>query len=308
MINETRENKNKELENDLRKEEKNEIRKKRLKKIFKIILLIIIIILSFMFYMHYVGTKGLVVREYKVESDNLPEELHGLKVIQFSDLKYLSTVHEKEVKKLVNKINEIRPDVVIFNGDLFAENDNITDNDVKFLTKELNRINASIGLYAIKGDMDYKNKYYSKVMDNTKFKIINNTYELVYYKSNTPILLTGCGSILNNDCDLGQTFSFNEIDNLFTISIIHEADIASTISSRYKPSLILAGHNLNGQVRLPLIGGLIKSNEGKNYLNSKYELGGSTLYVSGGIGTSDSGYRLFNHPSINFYRLVRKTK
>ena len=167
--------------------------------------------------------------------------------------------------------------------------------DVKFLTKELNRINASIGLYAIKGDMDYKNKYYSKVMDNTKFKIINNTYELVYYKSNTPILLTGCGSILNNDCDLGQTFSFNEIDNLFTISIIHEADIASTISSRYKP-------------RLPLIGGLIKSNEGKNYLNSKYELGGSTLYVSGGIGTSDSGYRLFNHPSINFYRLVRKTK
>lgn len=308
MIKETRENKNKELENDLRKEEKNEIRKKRLIKVFKTILLIILLILSIMFYMHYIGTKGLIVREYKIENDNLPNELHGLKVIQFSDLKYLSTVHEKEVKKLVNKINEIRPDIVIFNGDLFANNATITDNDVKFLITELNKINTTIGLYAIKGDMDYNNKYYNKVMDNTNFKIINNTYELIYYKGNTPILLTGCGSILNNDCDLGQTFSFNEIDNLFTISIIHETDIATTISNRYKPSLILAGHNLNGQVRLPLIGGLIKSNEGKKYLNNKYELTSSTLYVSGGIGTSDSGYRLFNHPSINFYRLVRKTK
>lgn len=308
MIKETREDKNKELENNLRKEEKNEIRKKRLIKTFKIIALIIIIILSFMFYMHYVGTKGLIVNEYKVENDNLPVEFHGLKVIQFSDLKYLSTVHEKEVKKLVNKINEIKPDIVIFNGDLFANNAIVTDKDIKFLTTELNKINATIGLYAIKGDMDYNNKYYNKVIDNTNFKIINNTYELVYYKGNTPILLTGCGSILNNDCDLGQTFSFNEMDNLFTISIIHETDIATTISNRFKPSLILAGHNLNGEVRLPFIGGLIKANEGKKYLNKKYELGSSTLFVSGGIGTNDSGYRLFNHPSINFYRLVRKTK
>lgn len=304
----SREDKNKDLENDLRKEEKNEIRKKIIIKAFKIISLIILIILSIIFYMHYIGTKGLIVREYKVESNNLPVELHGLKVVQFSDLKYLSTVNEKEVKNLVNKINKIKPDIVIFNGDLFARNANITDNDVKFLTKELNKIDATIGLYAIKGDTDYKNKYYSKVMDNTNFKIINNTYELIYYKGNTPILLTGCGSILNNDCDLGQTFSFNEMDNLFTISLIHESDIATTISNRFKPSLILAGHNLNGQVRLPFVGGLIKSDEGKKYLDSKYELNSSTLYVSGGIGTSDNGYRLFNHPSINFFRLVRETK
>ncbi len=308
MVETTREKKNKELENGLKKEERNEIRKKRLTKAFKLILLVIVITLSCMLYMHYIGTKGIVVREYKVESTNLPEKMHGLKVIQFSDLKYLSTVHEKEVKKLINKINEIKPDIVIFNGDLFANNDYITDKDIKFLTKEFNRIDATIGLYAVKGDMDYKNKSYNKVMDNTSFKIINNSYELVFYKDNTPILLTGCGSILNNDCDLGQTFSFNEMDNLFTISIIHESDIAYTISSRYKPSLILAGHNMNGQIRLPFIGGLIKSNEGKKYLNSKYQLGSSELYVSGGIGTSDSGYRLFNHPSINFFRIVRKTK
>lgn len=305
---ETRESKNKELENNLRKEEKNEIRKKRLVKGFKIVFSVIIVILLVMFYMHYIGTKGLIVREYKVQSNNLPSELHGLKVVQFSDLKYLSTIKEKEINKLVNKINEIKPDIVIFNGDLFADTDNISDKDVKVLTEYFNKIDAKIGLYAVKGDMDYNNKYYSKVMDNTNFKIINNSYELIYYKGNTPILLTGCGSILNNDCDLGQTFSFNGMDNLFTISIIHESDIASTISTRYKPSLILAGHNLNGQVRLPLIGGLFKVNEGKKYLNTKYELGSSTLYVSGGLGTENNGYRLFNHPSINFYRLVRETK
>lgn len=304
---ETRQKKNKKLDDDLRKEEKNEARKELGIKIFKVISILILIVFGFISYMHYIGTKGIIVREYKVASNKLPSEMHGLKVVHFSDLNYLSTVGEKEVKSLVKKINEIRPDIVVFTGDLVSENIQLTDNDITFLTKQLKKINANVGLYAIKGDKDYKNEHYNEIMDETNFRIITSSYELIYYNGNTPILLTGCGSILNDDCDLGQTFSFNEMDNLYTISLIHETDIANTISSRYKPDIILAGHNLNGQIRLPFIGGLIKVPEGKKYMNPKYDLNNSTLFVSGGLGTDKMNYRLFNHPSINFYRLVKET-
>lgn len=227
--------------------------------------------------------------------------------MHFSDLYYLTTINEKELKTIVSKINELKPDIVVFTGDLISNTKEITKNDIKTLTNELNKIETTLGIFAIKGDEDY-NKNYEKVINKTSIKVINNSYEVIYYKDSIPILITGTGSILKNDCDLGSTFSYNEMDNLYTISLIHEADITVDIKNTYKPDLILAGHSSNGQIRLPFIGGLMKFEEGKKYVNPKYEFNNSTLFVSGGIGTSKSEFRLFNHPSINFYRLVKETK
>lgn len=304
---ETRENLNKKLEKKLRRKETNEKRVNLGKKILKILLIIIIIISLFLCYMHFIGTKGLVVKEYKVVSNNLPDSFHGFKIVQFSDLHYLTTIKGKEVDRLVNKINEIRPDLVVFTGDLIEKNKELTKDEIESLADKLNKIEAKIGIYAIKGDEDYNNKYYDQVIDKTNIKVINNSYELIYYKDSTPILLTGVGSIINNDCDVDMAFSYNEMDNLYTISLIHEADVTDIITSKYKSDLILAGHSQNGQIRLPIIGGLVKFDEGRKYVNPKYKLDNTTLFVSGGLGTSKFEFRLFNHPSINFYRLVKET-
>ena len=301
---ESREKKNKDLENNLRKEEKKEKNKSIRKKVIQIIVIGIILIISLLFYMRYLGTSGLQVKEHKIVSNKLPTELHGLKIVQFSDLNYLSTVHEKEVKRLVKKINELNPDIVVFTGDLISKGKTISDNDIKFLTGQLNKITANVGIFAIKGDKDY-NKNYDKIIAETKFKILDNTYELVYYKGNTPIIITGCSSLIKNDCDLGEAFSYSETDNLYTISLIHETATVRLINNNYKPDLILAGHNLNGQIRFPLIGGIIKPKESGKYLNSKYKLSNSELYVSNGIGTDGNKMRLFNRPSINFFRLTK---
>ena len=302
-----RSEKNKELEEEIRKEEKHQKHINIGKKILKIIFIIMIIFILILSYMHYIGTSGLVVKEYKVSSKKLPDSFHGIKIVHFSDLHYKNTINKKELKRLVNKINEIKPDIVIFTGDLISNNKDVKKEDLNDLIKYLNKIKTTLGIYAIKGDEDY-NKKYNEVINKTKIKVINNSYEVIYYKDQTPILITGTGSILNNDCDLGSTFSYNEMDNLYTISLIHEADITEDIKNTYKPDLILAGHSSNGQIRLPFIGGLMKFEEGKKYVEPKYKFNNSTLFVSGGLGTSKQEFRLFNHPSINFYRLVKETK
>lgn len=301
------ENKKEELNEELDEEI---VEKKHItiaKKILKIIFIFILIFIVSFMYMHYIGTSGLIVKEYKITSKKLPDSFHGIKIVHFSDLHYKNTINKKELKKLVNQINEIKPDIVVFTGDLISHNKDIEEKDIKDLIKYLNKINSTLGIYAIKGDEDY-NKNFDKIMEKTNIKVINNSYEVIYYESNTPILITGTGSILNNDCDLGSTYSYNEMDNLYTISLIHEADITEDIKDTYKPDLILAGHSSNGQIRLPFIGGLVKFEEGKKYVNPKYELGKSTLFISGGLGTSKYEFRLFNHPSINFYRLTKETK
>lgn len=302
---EKREEKNKKIEDNIRKEVHKEKRNNVSKKIFKIIFSMILIFILIILYMHFIGTYGLVVREYKVESNNLPASFHGFKIVQFSDINY-PTKDEKEIKKVVSKINELKPDIVVFTGDLISEDKDLDDNTIKSLSKILNKINASIGIYAIKGEKDY-NKYYDEVINNTKFKTINNSYEVIYYKENTPILLTGVGSLIKDECDIDQAFSYNELDNVYTISLVHEPDITVNILSKYKTDLILAGHSHNGQIRIPKIGGLVNFEEAKTYTNPKYDLGNTTLFISGGIGTSKYDFRLFNHPSINLYRLVKGT-
>lgn len=303
-----REEKADKLEKEFLKEEKKEKNTKRIKIVIKIIFILITLFLLLILYMHFIGTKGLIVREYKVESNQLPDSFHGFKVVQFSDLHYLSTIHEKELKNIVNKINKLKPDIVVFTGDLIEESKTTTENDLKVLTTYLNKIEATTGLYAIKGNHDYSNDNFEKVMNQTNFKILDNTYELIYYQGNIPILLTGNGSIIHNDCDIDKAFSYDKMDNLYTISLIHEPDVTDNIREKYSVNLILSGHTHNGQIRVPGLGAIMKVEEGKIYPNQEYTLGNTKLYVSGGLGTSMYEFRLFNHPSINLYRLTKEAK
>lgn len=304
----SRSDKNEKLEQELKTEEKKEKRNKRIRKIIKFIFILIIIFLCFISYMHFVGTKGLKVREYKIESKNLPESFHGFKIVQFSDLHYLTTIKEKEIKNLINKINELKPDIVVFTGDLIDQTKTPTEDELNKLVTYLNEINVTTGMYAIKGNHDYTNDYFEKVFNQTKFKILNNSYELIYYKGTTPILLTGTGSILKNDCDIDKTYNYEEMDNLYTVSLIHEPDVIDSIINKYHVDLALAGHSHNGQIRLPGIGAIMKVEEGKRYPNEKYIINGTKLYVSGGLGTSMYEFRFFTRPSINLYRLTKEAK
>lgn len=304
----SRREKNQELEETMEKEERQEKLHRRIGIFLKIFFTIVTIFILLLLYMHFVGTKGLIVREYKVESKQLPESFHGFKIVQFSDLHYLTTIKEKEVEKIVNKINQLKPDIVVFTGDLVDSQKTPTAKELTSLTENLNKIEATTGLYAIKGNHDYDTDYFNRVFQETKFKILNNSYELIYYKGNIPILLTGVGSILENDCDIDLAFSYSEMDNLYTISLLHEPDIIDNILYKYSVNLALAGHSHNGQIRLPGIGSIMKVEEGRKYPNEEYSLGNTKLYVSGGLGTSMYEFRWFDRPSINLFRLVKETE
>ncbi len=304
----SRSEKNQVLEEEIKKEEKKKKKDRIRRRILKTILILIFLLIVLLLYMHFIGTKGLSAREYKVESNLIPDSFHGFKVVQFSDLHYLTTIHDKELKNIVKKINELKPDIVVFTGDLIDSKEEVTDNQLNNLVSSLNEIKATTGLYAIKGNHDYNNDNFEKVFNQTAFKILDNSYELVYYKSSTPIMITGVGSIINNDCDIDKAFSYDKMDNLYTISLIHEPDVIDNIREKYQVNLALAGHSHNGQIRLPGIGAIMKVEEGKIYPNEEYTLGDTKLYVSGGLGTSMYEFRLFTHPSINLYRLTKEAE
>lgn len=271
---------------------------------FNLIILFICLFILFILYAYFIGTKGLIVKEYKIDA-SIPKSFDGLKIVHLSDIHYNRTIKEKELKKIVKKVNLINPDIIVITGDVL-DNDIEAEDSKEILTKYFKEMNAKIGKFVVNGNHDLKYDYWQDIMNDSGFKVLNNTYELIYYESNDPIIIAGMSSSSDNIKDkLNDYYSFiKENDIKYKILILHEPDTIDNIDNNF--DLILAGHSHNGQVRLPLIGATILPDGAKRYYKEHYTINNTELYISSGLGTSTLPLRFLDHPSINFYRINTK--
>ena len=270
------------------------------------IIVILIIFTLFYCYGRLYGTKGLVIKEYNIVDKDLPESFNNIKIVHFSDLHYGRHLFIEDLSQIIIKINNQKPDIVIFTGDLIDEDTVFTENERTKIIEQLNKIETTLGKYAVLGNHDYKNEEFTKILEESDFTLLDNEYELIYYKSNEPILISGLDDTLEGTPDLTTTFPSDIVIPEFRILLVHEPDYADEVT-KYNYNLILSGHSHQGQVRLPLIGAIAKVPGAKKYYNNSfYQLETSKLYISSGIGTSAHYIRFLCKPSINIYYLKNK--
>ncbi|MBQ4583993.1 MAG: metallophosphoesterase [Bacilli bacterium] len=255
-----------------------------MKKYIKIVLFILFfIILVIMF--GFLETKRFKIKEYNIIDKSLPSSFNGIKIVHFGDILYGTSINKNMLKKIINEINTLKPDIVIFTGDLYPEGIKLTKDNEKDIKNILGKIDASLYKYAIKGDNDTDN--YNHIMSEAGFILLDNTKEKLYYKGNTPIIIS------NTTCE----------EDLFSIRLIHKPDDVDNLDFT-NINLIIAGHSLNGQIRIPFYGGAIKKEGSKKYLDEKYMVNNIPFYITNGLGTNSFKFRLFNTPSFNLYRLT----
>ena len=275
-------------------------------KIISIILFIILLISLLFLYAKYVGIKGLIVKEYRIESNILTSNFSGIKIVHFSDLIYKSTVDKNDVKELISRINELKPDIVVFTGDLVNKNKKYTNEDIEFLEEQLLNIEATIGKYAIYGDADYSFEDYKTIMEKAKFNILNNSYDEIFYKNNDSMFIVGLPSSSKEEVKFEEAFSFYKEDEKrkYIMVLAHDGKTIKLLDdTTYEVDLVLGGHSLNGSVVVPYYGGVFLDDLADKYYQEHYSKGITDIYISSGIGTNKYSYRIFNKPSINLYRL-----
>ena len=301
-------------------------KKKSIIKTLTIFIIVFIFLVAGIFlYSRYLATTGLEIREYKIQNDLFTKNFHGFKILHMSDIHYLTTVGEDDLKNIVKKINQLKPDVVVLTGDLLDEYIEYSNQELEVLETELSKIDVATNKYAISGDEDEKKTEWETVIKNSNFINLNNTYDLIYNGVGSPIMLSGLSSNLKEkDMITTKIKAIEEqIDNtlptvdqngnklyginnpIYQILLLHEPDYIDEFNY-HKFQLILAGHSLNGQIRLPGIGGILRKKGATNYQDASYDLEETKLFISGGIGTTNNiPYRFCNRPSVNLYRLTK---
>ena len=212
-----------------------------MRKIYKVIIYVMIIIILTVLNARFIGTSFLKVKEYPKYSDSVPNDFDGIKIIHFSDLHYKRAITREKIDKIVDEINLIKPDIVVFTGDLIDKDSIIVEDDIKYLKSTLSKINAKYAKYAVMGNHDYnKIETVENIYNDAGFNYLNNSYDIIYGKNSGKIFISGISSVSYKQDDMTSALDYlkdnKDID--YKIVLVHEPDFADSIINEYSVDLI----------------------------------------------------------------------
>ncbi len=282
-----------------------------MRKFIRFLFFVLLFFLLLLIYGRYVGTDGLITKEYSI-SANIDESFNNLKIVHFSDLHYLRVANKNTLKQVVDEINLINPDIVFFTGDLIDKDFKLNDKEKNNLISELSNINSKYGKYAVLGNHDYKKdeELFKEIYSSSNFILLQNSYDIIYGNNNDKLFIGGLDNYTFDKADISKVMEyFNDNEDInYKIILCHEPDYIDTIIKDYNVDLVLSGHSHNGQINIPFIKKYFLPKGSRKYYDNYYKVQDTDLYISSGIGLSRLNLRMFNKPSINFYRINKITE
>jgi len=115
-------------------------------------LTISICITLFAVYGIFFGWKRTTVTKFEIADTQIPKAFDGYKVVQISDM-HLGTFGNNTtfIEKVVEKINKLQPDMIVFTGDLV----NSSSHEIKPYSAILTKLRAPDGVFSVMGNHDY---------------------------------------------------------------------------------------------------------------------------------------------------------
>lgn len=260
----------------------------------------------------YLDNKFLNVSKYEIKSNKLPIEFNKFKIVHLSD--FHNYDFGKNNIKVIEKINDENPNIIVMTGDMVNKYDNNFDRFLK-LSETLSK---SYRMYYIVGNhekrlRDYHLNFIIEKLSQFNIKILNDE-KIIIKRKNAFINIYGIDIPLSFYKIRNRPSNIEEVvdsvlkrckEKEYNILLAHNP-LYFEIYSKFSVDLTLSGHVHGGMVRLPFVGGVL-SPERKlfpKYSSGVYKLNNKELIVSRGLGHSKPGMRLFNMPEIVSITLV----
>jgi len=222
------------------------------------------------------GFKHFPFNEVKLDTNNY-FALNDLRIVQLSDLHLDKKVEINYIKQLVQKINEINPDLVVFTGDILQTRANKIKEHIKAF-KAL-RVRA----YYVSGNHDvvYGLKSLKILMEQANITCLDNAISTLHVAGGV-LQLVGLSDRYSFARGIKRPIKelFAKLDkNLPTILLAHQPKDVEYIKDN-RIDIQLSGHTHGGQV-YPL-NLLVKFFQ--PYFSGLYTYHKTLLYVTNGLG------------------------
>lgn len=270
---------------------------------------IIIILLLGLLLVSIVDNNSISTNYYNISSKKIPRDFDNFKILQISDL------HNKDFPevfykgkdeanksiynpKLIDLINAEDPDIIIVTGDLIDSRS--PDEDIAL--DLLNNITNKYPVYYISGNHEErsgKSDYYKEIILKSGAKVLaNETIDL--YIEDSKISLTGVDDYISftDYRQFKNTLRDLKRDN-YNILLSHRSSLFETyVNAGY--DLSFSGHAHGGQIRLPILGGLLSPDQGlfPQYDSGLHTRDNSSMIISRGLGNSIFPLRIYNRPEL----------
>ncbi len=268
----------------------------------KIIISCIVLVILLVFVL--VQNNWLEVSHYAYKSAEVPQGFVGYRIVQISDLHNATFGAENE--RLLNKIRELEPDMVVLTGDLVDSSRTNIEVAVAFAEK----VAADYPTYYVTGNHEIwleESDRMALLEGLESAGVICLTNEVVEIERNgSRITLIGLNDESLNGFALPQLLAERSSDE-FQILLAHEPQYIEGYS-KYGVDLVLSGHAHGGQVRVPFVGvGLVAPGQGlfPKYTEGVHVVNDTTMIISRGLGNSVVPVRVFNRPEIVCVELGR---
>lgn len=246
--------------------------------------------------------KHLETTHYTYAAEPLGVDLDGYRIVQISDLH--NAKFGKNNQKLVDRIRECEPDMIVLTGDLVDSNHTNVDRAVQFVDE----IVKICPVYYVTGNHEYwlEKSEYDELMDGLigAGVVILDDQVVEISRGDAKFRLVGLDDKSLADGTLEALLSD---EKELTVVLAHEPQYLVRYAS-IGVDLVLSGHAHGGQFRLPFVGGIVAPDQGflPKYTAGEYYMNGTEMIVSRGLGNSVIPVRLFNFPEIVCVELVGK--
>jgi uncharacterized protein len=270
----------------------------KIKKLIKLIGIIIVLGVLFVGYC-YLETRWIKLTKIDINSTEIPDSFNKLKIVFISDIHHGPYLSLGRVNKLVNRINKLKPDLIIMGGDYVHR-------DPKYIIPvfdELLKLKAKLGIYAVLGNHDHweNAELTRQMMERNGIKNCDNKSYWVKIAQDS-IKIGGVGDLWE-DNQIIENSTADLKENNFCILISHNPDYLEYLKTDLF-DLTLSGHIHGGQITFfGIWAPIVPSKYGQKYRYGLKTFGKMKSYITSGIGTITPPLRFCCRPEIVIFEL-----
>lgn len=251
-------------------------------------------------------------------SRKIPGSFSNFRIVQFSDVHLGNWTCREKLAEVVDRINALKPDLIVFTGDMFT----FSTAEGRGFIPYFKKLHAPSGVFAIMGNHDYGDyvKWESSLAKHQNLEDLRTFYSELGWKlllNKSAVIRSGSDSITIIGVEnWGATRRFQRYGDIvraekgisksgFKVLLSHDPSYWDSIISKKHPEidLTLSGHTHGGQFGIEsgaLRWSILSSSNhfwGGLYTRNKDGLS-SALYVNRGLGTVGYAGRVGIKPEI----------